>query len=94
MVLACTGLEFLLVGITGNMRMATSVAGVIGACFCFCWANVPIIAMPFFVRCFAFLLPLTHLLKIQSQMILGDVGLIPSWIHLSFCSAWVCFGIY
>jgi ABC-2 type transport system permease protein len=32
--------------------------------------------------CFAFLLPLTHLLKLQSQMILGDVGLILSWDSL------------
>ena len=83
MVLACTGAGISFVGITGNMRMATSVAGVIGGpAFAFAGQTFPIIAMPFFVRCFAFLLPLTHLLKIQSQMILGDVGLIPSWDSL------------
>ena len=36
-------------------------------------------AMPFAVRCFAFVLPLTHVLRVQSMMLLGDVGMAESW---------------
>jgi ABC-2 type transport system permease protein len=35
--------------------------------------------MPFAVRCFAFLLPLTHILKVQSMMLLGSVGKAHAW---------------
>jgi ABC-2 type transport system permease protein len=31
------------------------------------------------VRCFAFILPLTHVLKVQSMMLLGDVSMEPAW---------------
>ena len=36
-------------------------------------------SMPVAVRCFAFILPLTHTLKIQSMMLLGDVSAEPAW---------------
>lgn len=80
MILACSGAGFTFVGVVGIMRIATGVAGVVGGpAFAFAGQTYPLISMPFAVRCFAFLLPLTHALKIQSMMLLGDVGLEPSW---------------
>ena len=80
MILACVGAGFTFVGVVGVMRIATGVAGVVGGpAFAFAGQTFPVMAMPFAVRCFAFLLPLTHALKIQSTMLLGDVGILPSW---------------
>lgn len=80
MFLACTGAGAAFVGITGNMRMSSSVAGVIaGPAFAFAGQTFPVMAMPFAVRCFAFLLPLTHILKVQSMMLLGSVGKEQAW---------------
>ena len=80
MILACTGAGATFVGITGNMRMATSVAGVIGGpAFAFAGQTFPLMAMPFVVRCFAYLLPLTHLLKVQSAMLVGPAGSAHAW---------------
>lgn len=80
MILACSGAGFVFVGVVGIMRIATGVAGVVGGpAFAFAGQTYPLMAMPLAVRCFAFLLPLTHALKIQSMMLLGDVGLAPSW---------------
>lgn len=64
-----------LVGITGNMRVASSGAGVIGGpAFAFTGQTFPILAMPTIVKAYAFLLPLTHVLKVQSIMTFGDLG--------------------
>lgn len=80
MFLACSGAGAAFVGITGNMRMSSSVAGVIaGPAFAFAGQTFPVMAMPFAVRCFAFLLPLTHILKVQSMMLLGSVGKEQAW---------------
>ena len=80
MLLACSGAGAAFVGITGNMRMSSSVAGVIaGPAFAFAGQTFPVMAMPFAVRCFAFLLPLTHILKVQSMMLLGSVGKAHAW---------------
>lgn len=80
MVFACNGVGAAFVGLTGNMRMSTSAAGVIaGPAFAFAGQTFPIMAMPFAVRCFAFLLPLTHVLKVQSCMLLGSVGKAHAW---------------
>ena len=80
MLLACSGAGAAFVGITGNMRMSSSVAGVIaGPAFAFAGQTFPVMAMPFAVRCFAFLLPLTHILKVQSTMLLGSVGKAHAW---------------
>lgn len=80
MILACSGAGAAFVGITGNMRMSSSVAGVIaGPAFAFAGQTFPVMAMPFAVRCFAFLLPLTHILKVQSMMLLGSVGKAHAW---------------
>ena len=60
--------------------MATGAAGVIGSpAFAFAGQTFPVMAMPFAVRCFAFVLPLTHVLMIQSTMLLGDVDMAPAW---------------
>lgn len=80
MVLACTGLGAAFVGITGNMRMSSSAAGVIaGPAFAFAGQTFPLMAMPFAVRCFAFMLPLTHILKVQAAMLLGPIGKAHAW---------------
>lgn len=64
-----------LVGITGSMRVATSGAGVIGGpAFAFTGQTFPILAMPTIVKAYAFLLPLTHVLKVQSIMTFGNLG--------------------
>lgn len=80
MVMTCTGIGAAFVGITGNMRMSTSVAGVIaGPAFAFAGQTFPLMAMPMTVRGFAFLLPLTHILKVQASMLLGSAGISYAW---------------
>ena len=80
MVICCVGAGMAFVGVTGVMRIATGVCGVIGGpAFAFAGQTFPVMAMPFAVRCFAFVLPLTHVLRVQSMMLLGDVGLEASW---------------
>lgn len=80
MVLACVGAGTSFVGITGNMRMSSSVAGVIaGPAFAFAGQTFPLMAMPIAVRGFAFILPLTHILKVQSSMLLGPIGKAHAW---------------
>lgn len=99
MILACSGAGFVFVGVVGVMRIATGVAGVVGGpAFAFAGQTYPLMAMPFAVRCFAFLLPLTHSLKIQSMMLLGDVGLAPSWkvleLLVGMAIFWNIFGAF
>jgi ABC-2 type transport system permease protein len=90
MILACSGAGAAFVGLTGNMRMSSSVAGVIaGPAFAFAGQTFPVMAMPLVVRGFAFLLPLTHVLKVQSTMLLGSVGKAHAWesIAILLCMA-------
>ena len=80
MILACSGAGIVFVGVFGVMRMATGAAGIIGSpAFAFAGQTFPVMAMPFAVRCFAFILPLTHVLIIQSTMLLGDVNMATAW---------------
>lgn len=80
MIFACSGAGTVFVGVFGIMRMATGAAGIIGSpAFAFAGQTFPVMAMPFAVRCFAFILPLTHVLMIQSTMLLGDVDMAPAW---------------
>jgi ABC-2 type transport system permease protein len=55
-------------------------------------------AMPFAVRCFAFVLPLTHVLRVQSMMLLGDVGMAASWEVIKLMAGmalfWVLLGSF
>ena len=80
MVICCVGAGMAFVGVTGVMRIATGVSGVIGGpAFAFAGQTFPVMAMPFAVRCFAFVLPLTHVLRVQSVMLLGSVGMAEAW---------------
>ncbi|WP_290731098.1 ABC transporter permease [Fibrobacter sp. UBA3629] len=80
MIFACSGAGTVFVGVFGIMRMATGAAGIIGSpAFAFAGQTFPVMAMPFAVRCFAFILPLTHVLMIQSTMLLGDVDMASAW---------------
>lgn len=99
MILACSGAGATFVGVVGVMRIATGVSGVVGGpAFAFAGQTYPLMAMPLAVRCFAFLLPLTHALKIQSMMLLGDLGLSPSWevlkILIGMAIFWNIFGAF
>ena len=80
MIAACSGAGIVFVGVFGLMRIATGAAGIIGSpAFAFAGQTFPVMAMPFAVRCFAFVLPLTHVLMIQSTMMLGNVDMVPAW---------------
>lgn len=99
MILACSGAGMVFVGVVGVMRIATGVAGVVGGpAFAFAGQTFPVMSMPLAVRCFAFLLPLTHALKIQSMMLLGDVGMAPSWeileLLIGMAIFWNIFGAF
>jgi len=62
--------------ITMSMRIATSAGGLIGGpAFAFSGLAFPIFAMPFAVQIFAWLLPLTHFLKIQNALRMGAIAL-------------------
>ena len=97
MVICCVGAGMVFVGVTGVMRIATGVSGVIGGpAFAFAGQTFPVMAMPFAVRCFAFVLPLTHVLRVQSMMLLGDVGMAASWEVIKLMAGmalfWTLFG--
>ena len=99
MVICCVGAGMAFVGVTGVMRIATGVSGVIGGpAFAFAGQTFPVMAMPFAVRCFAFLLPLTHVLRVQSMMLLGDVGMAESWEVIKLMGGmalfWVLLGCF
>ncbi len=99
MVVCCVGAGMAFVGVTGVMRIATGVSGVIGGpAFAFAGQTYPVMAMPFAVRCFAFVLPLTHVLRVQSMMLLGDVGMAASWEVIKLMAGmalfWVLFGSF
>ena len=92
MIAACSGAGITFVGLTGVMRMATGGAGIIGSpAFAFAGQTFPVMAMPFAVRCFAFILPLTHVLMIQSTMMLGDVDMVPAWHSMEIL---ICMAIF
>ena len=62
--------------ITKSMRIATSAGGVIGGpAFAFSGLAFPIFAMPFAVQIFAWLLPLTHFLKVQNALRMETIAL-------------------
>lgn len=99
MVICCFGAGITFVGVTGLMRIATGISGVIGGpAFAFAGQTFPVMAMPFAVRCFAFLLPLTHVLRVQSMMLLGDVGMAESWEVIKLMGGmalfWVLLGCF
>jgi len=99
MVICCVGAGMTVVGVTGVMRIATGVSGVIGGpAFAFAGQTFPVMAMPFAVRCFAFVLPLTHVLRVQSMMLLGDVGMAESWEVIKLLAGmalfWTLFGSF
>ena len=92
MTAACSGAGIVFVGVFGLMRIATGAAGIIGSpAFAFAGQTFPVMAMPFAVRCFAFILPLTHVLMIQSTMMLGDVDMASTWHSMEILIAMAIF---
>ena len=98
MIGTCTAVSIVFVGVTGSMRIATSAAAVVGGpAFAFSGQTFPVLAMPFFVRCFAYVLPITHFLQIQSAMLLGNIGLTSAFhslqILLGMMVFWLLLGM-
>ena len=73
LVAACFGLGVFLVGVIGNLRMATSVASVlISPAFAYSGMTFPAVAMAGFAAFWSFALPLGHFLNLQAgQLALG-----------------------
>lgn len=99
MLICCLGAGLTFVGVTGVMRIATGVTGVIaGPAFAFAGQTFPVMAMPFAVRCFAFALPLTHVLYVQSVMLLGPVGMESAWHGITVMGEmalfWMALGLF
>lgn len=76
MITVCVAAGGAFVGITGQMQLSTGCAAVAGGpAFAFCGQTFPLLAMPYAVRCFAYLLPLTHFMQLQSALLIGPIGL-------------------
>ena len=73
LIAACMGLGVFLVGVIGNLRMATSVASVlISPAFAYSGMTFPAVAMAGFAAFWSFALPLGHFLNLQAgQLALG-----------------------
>jgi ABC-2 type transport system permease protein len=75
MLAACMAAGLAWTGFSGNMRMASSTAGVIGGpAFAFSGITFPLIAMPAAVQVYAQLLPLTHFLQLQNHLLFSGIG--------------------
>lgn len=84
LVLACLGLGALMVVLTGNLRMALSLASVtISPAFAFAGLSFPAAFMPGFAEFWSALLPLTHGLAIHVQQALIGAPLDVSLKHLA-----------
>ncbi len=60
---------------SGNMRMASSTAGVVGGpAFAFSGITFPIVAMSPAVQVYAQILPLTHLLQLQNHLLFASIS--------------------
>jgi ABC-2 type transport system permease protein len=71
LLLADVGWVVLTLGITGNHASSTSVAGFLGGpAFAFAGASFPVFSMPFFAHAWAWLLPTTPHLEMQSSIAL------------------------
>lgn len=76
MVAICLSLGATFAGVTGEMRIALSSAAVVGGpAFAFCGQTFPIFAMPVPIRFWTFLLPITHMMQLQSAFFFGHDGI-------------------
>jgi len=76
MLAAAMGFCATVFAITDSMRIATSAGGVVGGpAFAFAGLAFPIFAMPVPAQIFAWLLPLTHFLKIQNAVRMETLAL-------------------
>lgn len=75
MVGTCLAAGATFVGFVGEMRIALSSAAVAGGpAFAFCGQTFPLFAMPFGLRAWAFILPITHFMQLESAFFLGHIG--------------------
>lgn len=76
MVGTCLAAGAAFAGVIGEMRVALSSAAVSGGpAFAFCGQTFPLFAMPFAIRCWAFVLPITHFMQLQSAFFIGHLGI-------------------
>jgi ABC-2 type transport system permease protein len=76
MIAAAFGFCATVFAISNSMRIATSAGALIGSpAFAFAGLAFPVFAMPFAVQIFAWLLPLTHFLKVQNAVRMGTLAL-------------------
>ena len=75
MMAACMAAGMAWTSFSGNMRIASSTAAVIGGpAFAFSGITFPLLAMPLPAQIFAQALPLTHYLRMQNQLLFTEVG--------------------
>ncbi len=76
MVGTCLAAGATFVGFIGEMRIALSSAAVAGGpAFAFCGQTFPLFAMPLGLRAWAFVLPITHFMQLQSAFFIGHIGI-------------------
>ena len=76
MIAVCVAAGGAFVGITGQMQLSTGSAAVAGGpAFAFCGQTFPLFAMPVAVRGFAYLLPITHFMQLQSALLIDHLGM-------------------
>lgn len=75
MIFACASLGGAFVGLAWQMQFALGFSAVVGGpAFAFCGQTFPIFSMPLVAKYISFILPLTHMMKIQSAFLLGSLG--------------------
>lgn len=75
MIAACMSAGLAWTALSGNMRMASSTAGIIGGpAFAFSGITFPLIAMPHAVQVFAWILPLTHFQMLQNHLLFSGIS--------------------
>jgi len=83
LVLACFGLGTFLMGLVGNLRIATSIASVlVSPAFAYSGMTFPIVAMEGFAAVWALALPLGHFLHLQAAQALLGAPASAVWPHL------------
>ncbi len=92
MVATCLAMGATFVGFTGEMRIALSSAAVVGGpAFAFCGQTFPIFAMPLPIRFWTFLLPITHMMQLQSAFFFGHSGIVRAFHSFEVLCAFFVF---
>lgn len=83
LVLASFGLGTWLLGLLGNLRLATSIASIlVSPAFAYSGMTFPSMAMEGFAAFWARVLPLGHFLHLQAAQVLLEAPAVAAWPHL------------